>query len=96
MKGELKANEKYISTLSTLICLLPQSSIYSLPLLYVRFLPQDAVLPELVLHGLPAGCSFAGTALTWILTMGPILPASSAPASGLTGSSVEEENLQDV
>lgn len=69
---------------------------HSLPLLYVRFLPQDAVLPELVLHGLPTGCSFAGTALMWIPTMGPILLASSAPASGLTGSSVEEENLQDV
>lgn len=34
--------------------------------------PQDAVLPQLILHGLPAGCSSSRTAPTSLCTMEPI------------------------
>ena len=60
----------------------------TLPLLRVRFLPWDAVLPKLILHRLPSGCSSnitpcygahpSGTAPAWV-PMGssfPSLPAT--------------------
>ena len=37
--------------------------------------PMDAILPELILHKLPTGCSSPSTALTWLRTMRPTLQA---------------------
>ena len=43
-------------------------------------LPQDAVLPELSLQGLPTGSSSSRTAPTWLHTMGSICQEQTAPA----------------
>lgn len=49
-------------------------------LLRVDSLTQDdAILPELILHGLPMGCSFSGTAPIWLWYC-RVHPARTAPA----------------
>ncbi|EOB05412.1 Liprin-beta-2, partial [Anas platyrhynchos] len=52
----------------------------SLPLLPVRSLPQDAVLPALILRGLSTGSSSSGTALTRLCPMVSIPQEQTAPA----------------
>lgn len=39
------------------------------------FLPRDAILPKLILCGLPTGCSFPSAASTWLCTTGLTLQA---------------------
>jgi len=48
---------------------------HSMPLLHVGQgqMPQDTILPELILHGLPSGWHSPSTGLTWLHTIGPIL-----------------------
>jgi len=47
----------------------------SLPLLHVRSLPPDAVLPKLIPHMLPTGCTSPTIAPVQLHTMGPTLQA---------------------
>ena len=49
------------------------SSVITLPQLYIKSLLQDAVLPQLIPHGLPTGCLSPSTAWTWLHTTVPIL-----------------------
>lgn len=51
----------------------------TLPLLRVRFLPWDAVLPKLILHGLHKGCNSPTTAPIWVHTTGLILQDRTVP-----------------
>ena len=46
---------------------------HSLLRLHVGSLPWDAVLPKLILCGLPIGCCSSGSAPTWLCTTEPIL-----------------------
>ena len=42
------------------------------PLPHMGYLPPDAILPKLIPHGLPTGCSSPSTASTWLCTTRPI------------------------
>ena len=53
---------------------------HSLPLLHVGSFPWDAVLPKLILRGLPTGSSSSRTAPTWLRTTGSIPQEQTAPA----------------
>lgn len=46
---------------------------HPLPPVHVKSLPGNAVLPELILCGLPTGCSSLSTAPAWLHTMSSIL-----------------------
>lgn len=53
---------------------------HSLPLFHVGSLPWDAILPKLILRGLPTGSSSSRTAPTWLHTTGSIPQGQTAPA----------------
>jgi len=59
---------------SLMLCLF-FSPMVTLALLHMRCRPWDAVLPKLILCGLPRGCSSLSTSPTWLHTTGPILQA---------------------
>ena len=46
-----------------------------LPLLHMESLPRDAILPELILSGLPTGSNFSRTAQTWVPHEQQLLPS---------------------
>lgn len=61
---------------NTLFLLLLHSC--SLPLLQLGSLPQDVILPKLILHGPPTGCSSSSAAPKWLSTMGHGSPEAAA------------------
>lgn len=56
--------------------------------------PRDAVLPQLILHGLPIGCSFPSTTPLWGCPTGPTVQECTAPAQGPTAPSGVLRGLQ--